>query len=232
MLEVTGIHTFYGISHILFGVSLSINQGETVCLLGRNGAGKTTTARSIIGLTPPRQGSIKFKGEEIAGKKPHVIVRRGMGFVPDNRRIFADLTVGENLDIGQRRAKEGGGWNKDKVYGLFPVLKHIESRKGGNLSGGEQQMLTIARTLMGNPDLLLLDEPSEGLAPLVIKALEEQIVKLKETGLTILLSEQNVLSALMLSDRGYIIGNGEIVYEGSANELKENSEIRKKHLLI
>lgn len=232
MLEVNEIHTFYGLSHILFGVSLHINQGETVCLLGRNGAGKTTTARSIIGLTPPRQGSIKFKGEEIAGKKPHVIVRRGMGFVPDNRRIFADLTVSENLDIGQRRSKEIEGWNKDKVYDLFPALKHIKLRKGGNLSGGEQQMLTIARTLMGNPDLLLLDEPSEGLAPLVVKALEEQILKLKETGLTILLSEQNVLSALMLSDRGYIIGNGEIVYEGSADELKENSEIRKKHLLI
>lgn len=232
MLEVTGIHTFYGISHILFGVSLSIKRGETVCLLGRNGAGKTTTARSIIGLTPPSQGSVRFKGEEIAGKQPHVIVRRGMGFVPDNRRIFADLTVAENIDIGQRRAKEGEGWNKDTIYELFPALKDIDSRKGGNLSGGEQQMLTIARTLMGNPDFLLLDEPSEGLAPLVVKALEEQIVNLKEAGLTILLSEQNVLSALILSDRGYIIDNGEIVYEGSAKELRENSEIRKKHLLI
>jgi len=229
MLEVNGIHTFYGMSHILFGVSLSVARGEIVCLLGRNGAGKTTTLRSIMGLTPPRQGSIKFKGEEIVGKEPYMLARQGIGYVPDDRRIFADLTVGENLEIAARR---GGEWNKDKVYELFPALRDMESRKGGYLSGGQQQMLTIARTLMGNPEFLLLDEPTEGLAPLLVEALEKQIEKLREVGLTVLLAEQNVRSALRLSDRGYIIGNGQIRYQGSVKELRENEEIRKKYLLV
>lgn len=229
MLEVKEIHTYYGMSHILFGVSLSVSQGEVVCLLGRNGAGKTTTLRSIIGLTPPHRGSIKFKGEEIVGKKAYVLVRRGMAYVPDDRRIFADLTVGENLEIAERK---GGEWDKDRVYQLFPALKEIESRRGGYLSGGEQQMLTIARALMGNPEFLLLDEPTEGLAPLMVKALEERLTKLKEAGLTVLLAEQNVRSALRLSDRGYIIDNGVIRYQGSIKELRENEEIRKKYLLV
>ena len=232
MLEVNEIHTYYGMSHILFGVSLRVDPGEIVCLLGRNGAGKTTTLRSIMGLTPPRQGSIKFKGEEIVGKEPYMLVRQGIGYVPDDRRIFADLTVGENLELAERKAKGDEGWNKDRVYELFPLLKNIESRKGGYLSGGEQQMLTIARTLMGNPEFLLLDEPTEGLAPLLVKALEEQIRKLKEAGLTILLAEQNVRSALRLSDRGYIIDNGVIRYQGSIEELRENEEIRKRYLLV
>jgi len=229
MLEVKDIHTYYGMSHILFGVSLTVAPGEVVCLLGRNGAGKTTTLRSIMGLTLPRQGSIKFKGEEIVGKEPYMLVRQGMGYVPGDRRIFADLTVGENLEIAERK---GGGWNKARVYQLFPALKEIESRKGGYLSGGEQQMLTIARALMGNPEFLLLDEPTEGLAPLLVKALEEQIRKLKDEGLTILLAEQNVRSALRLSDRGYIIDNGVIRYQGSIKELRENEEIRKRYLLV
>ncbi len=229
MLEVKEIHTYYGMSHILFGVSLSVSQGEVVCLLGRNGAGKTTTLRSIMGLTPPRQGSIKFKEEEIVGKKPFMLARRGMAYVPDDRRIFADLTVGENLEIAERK---GGEWDKEGVYQLFPALKEIESRRGGYLSGGEQQMLTIARALMGNPEFLLLDEPTEGLAPLLVKALEERILKLKEAGLTVLLAEQNVRSALRLSDRGYIIDNGVIRYQGSIKELRENEEIRKKYLLV
>lgn len=229
MLEVKDIHTYYGISHILFGVSLTVGRGEVVCLLGRNGAGKTTTLRSIMGLTLPHQGSIKFKGEEIIGKEPYVLVRRGMGYVPGDRRIFADLTVGENLEIAERK---GGEWNKARVYQLFPALKEIESRRGGYLSGGEQQMLTIARALMGNPEFLLLDEPTEGLAPLLVKALEEQIRKLRDEGLTMLLAEQNVRSALRLSDRGYIIDNGAIRYEGSIKELRENEEIRKKYLLV
>jgi len=229
MLEVKDIHTYYGISHILFGVSLTVAKGEIVCLLGRNGAGKTTTLRSIMGLTLPRQGSIKFKGEEIIGKEPYVLVRRGMGYVPGDRRIFADLTVGENLEIAERK---GGEWNKARVYQLFPALKEIESRRGGYLSGGEQQMLTIARALMGNPEFLLLDEPTEGLAPLLVKALEEQIRKLRDEGLTMLLAEQNVRSALRLSDRGFIIDNGAIRYEGSIKELRENEEIRKKYLLV
>ncbi len=229
MLEVNDIHTYYGISHILFGVSLEVNAGEIVCLLGRNGAGKSTTMASIMGLVPPRQGSIRFKGNEIAGKEPYLLARKGLGYIPGDRRVFADLTMGENLDIAERK---GGYWDKKKVYELFPALRDIESRRGGYLSGGEQQMLTIARTLMGNPEFLLLDEPTEGLAPLVIKVLEEQIARLKEMGLTILLAEQNVRSALKISDRAYIIDNGQIRYQGSIEEIERNEEIRRKYLLM
>ncbi len=232
MLEVEGIHTFYGLSHILFGVSLRVEAGEVVCLLGRNGAGKTTTLKSIMGLTPPKQGSIKFKGEEITGKEPYLLARKGIGYVPDERRIFADLTVGENLEIAARKARGSEGWSKERVYELFPALKEIESRKGGCLSGGEQKMLAIARALMGNPEFLLLDEPTEGLAPMLVRALEERISKLREAGLTVLLAEQNVRSALNLSDRGYIIDNGQIRYQGSIEELRGNEEVRKKYLLV
>ncbi len=232
MLEVEGIHTFYGLSHILFGISLSIRQGDVVCLLGRNGAGKTTTLKSIMGLTPPKHGSIRYKGEETVGTQPYMLARKGIGYVPDDRRIFADLTVGENLEIAARRSEKADGWNREKIYGLFPTLKAIEARKGGFLSGGEQKMLAIARVLMGNPELLLLDEPTEGLAPTLIRTLEEQIKKLRETGLTVLLAEQNVRSALRISDRGYIIDNGRIHFTGSIQELRENEEVRKKYLLV
>ena len=232
MLDVKEIHTFYGMSHVLFGVSINVEPGEVVCLLGRNGAGKTTTLRSMIGLTPPRQGSIKFKGQDIALLPPHIRVRRGMGYVPGDRRVFADLTVGENLEVVERKAKGDGGWNKDRVYELFPALRDVERRKGGYLSGGVQQMLVIGRALMTNPDFLLLDEPTEGLAPLVIKALEEQITRLREAGLTVLLAEQNVRSALRISDRGYIIDNGSICYQGTVEELRENEEIVRRYLLI
>jgi branched-chain amino acid transport system ATP-binding protein len=232
MLEVDGIHTFYGLSHILFGVSLKVEPGEVVCLLGRNGAGKTTTMKSIIGITPPKQGSIRFKGEKITGVEPYLLTRKGMSYVPDDRRIFADLTVGENLEIAVRKAKEGQGWNKERVYELFPALKGIESRKGGCLSGGEQKMLAIGRALMGNPEFLLLDEPFEGLAPVLVYALEEQIRKLRDAGLTVLLAEQNVRSSLRLSDRGYIIDNGQIRYHGSIGELRENEEVRGRYLLV
>ena len=232
MLEVEGIHTFYGSSHILFGVSLKVEPGEIVCLLGRNGAGKTTTMKSIMGLTPPKQGAIRFKGEKITGKEPYLLARKGIGYVPDDRRIFADLTVGENLEIAARKPKEGKGWDEERVYEIFPALKDIGSRKGGCLSGGEQKMLAIARALMGNPELLLLDEPTEGLAPMLVLALEEQIKKLRETGLTVLLAEQNVRSALRLGDRGYIIDNGQIRYQGSIEELREDEEVRKKYLLV
>jgi len=232
MLEIEGIHTFYGLSHILFGVSLKVEGRQVVCLLGRNGAGKTTTLKSIVGLTPPKQGSIRFKGEEITGQQPYLLTRKGMSYVPDDRRIFADLTVGENLEIAVRKAKGGGGWDKERVHELFPALKDIEGRKGGCLSGGEQKMLAIARALMGNPELLLLDEPTEGLAPALVRALEGRIRKLREAGLTVLLAEQNVRSALRLSDRGYIIDNGQIRYQGSIEELRENEEVRKKYLLV
>jgi len=232
MLEVEGIHTFYGLSHILFGVSLTVQGGEVVCLMGRNGAGKTTTLKSVIGLNPPKQGSIRFQGEEIVGLQPYLLTRKGMSYVPDDRRIFADLTVGENLEIAIRKTQGREGWSKEKVYGLFPALAKIESRKGGCLSGGEQKMLAIARALMGNPVLLLLDEPTEGLAPALVLALEGQIKNLRKTGLTVLLAEQNVKSTLKMSDRGYIIDNGQIRYQGSIDELRDNEEVRKKYLLI
>jgi len=232
MLEVRGIHTFYGLSHILFDVSIEVSKGEIACLLGRNGAGKSTTMKSIMGLTPPRQGKILFKGEDITGMEPYTLVRRGIGYVPDDRRVFADLTVGENLEISARRSGEPGAWSSESVYAFFPPLRHIESRRAGFLSGGEQQMLTIARALMTNPEFLLLDEPTEGLAPLVVKVLEERIRDLKERGLTVLLAEQNQKVALRLSDRGYLIDNGVIRYRGSIEDLKANEELRKKYLLV
>ena len=232
MLEVEGIHTFYGLSHILFGVSLRVELQEVVCLLGRNGAGKTTTMKSVIGITPPKQGIIRYKGEEITGKDPYLLARKGISYIPDDRRIFADLTVGENLEIAVRKAKAGGGWNKERVHELFPALKNIGSRKGGCLSGGEQKMLAIARALMGNPEFILLDEPFEGLAPILVYALEGQIRKLREAGLTVLIAEQNVRSTLRISDRGYIIDNGQIRYHGSIEELRDNEELRKKYLLV
>ncbi|MDP2861316.1 MAG: ABC transporter ATP-binding protein [Desulfobacterales bacterium] len=232
MLEVEEIDTFYGMSHILFGVSLTVSKGEIVCLLGRNGAGKSTTMKSIMGLTPPSKGIVRFMGETVTGSKPYILARKGMGYVPDDRRVFADLTVDENLEIAENRTKKGARWNRDRVYDFFSPLKDLKSRKGGLLSGGEQQMLTIARALMTDPKLLLLDEPTEGLAPLIVKMLEELILKLKASGLTVLLAEQNQKVALNLSDRGYVIDNGEIRFHGTSRELRENEEIRKKYLLV
>ncbi|MBN2124841.1 MAG: ABC transporter ATP-binding protein [Deltaproteobacteria bacterium] len=227
MLEVQDIHTYYGLSHILFAVSLRVEQGQVVCLLGRNGAGKTTTMKSILGLVPPKRGSIRFKGEEIAGEEPYRVVRKGIGYVPDDRRIFADLSVAENLEIASRKAGSGGGWDEQQVYGLFPNLKIIASRKGGLLSGGEQKMLAIGRALMGNPEFLLLDEPTEGLAPALVRALADTIKRLKGLGLTVLLAEQNVKFTLGLSDEGYIIDNGRICYQGTLQELMENEDVRR-----
>ncbi len=232
MLQLKDVHTYYGLSHILFGVSLEVSRGEIVCLLGRNGAGKSTIMKSIIGLTPPREGMIKFNGSEITGKKPHLIARMGIGYVPDNRRVFADLTVDENLEISERDTDKTNAWNRDRVYEFFPSLRHISSRRSGLLSGGEQQMLAIARALVTNPDFLLLDEPTEGLAPIIVGILEEQIAELKDAGLTVLLAEQNQRVALALSDRGYIIDNGVIRYQGSIQELRDNDEARRKYLLV
>ena len=232
MLEVEGIHTYYGLSHILFGVSLEAPAGEIVCLLGRNGAGKSTTMKSIMGLVPPRRGTIRFKGEEISGRKPYQIARLGIGYVPDDRRVFADLTVGENLEISERRRGGKDAWTRDRVYDFFPALGRIDDRKAGFLSGGEQQMLTIGRALMTNPEFLLLDEPTEGLAPMVVRLLEEQIAALRDRGLTVLLAEQNQKAALDLSDRGYVIDNGTIRYHGDIQALRENEEVRKKYLLV
>jgi branched-chain amino acid transport system ATP-binding protein len=233
VLVVKEINTFYGLSHILFGVSLEVKQSETVCLLGRNGVGKTTTLRSIMGLAPPRSGSIKFMGKEIRGKQPFDIYRLGIGLVPEDRIIFPDLTVHENLEIGIKKGKRRGnteGWTVEKVHRLFPILKVRDKQWGGTLSGGEQQMLTIARTLMGNPRLLLLDEPSEGLAPLVVRAIEEQTLLLKKEGMTILLSEQNSNFALRISDRGYILEKGLVAWQGSISELKGDPSIMKNYL--
>jgi len=231
MLKVEGIHTFYGLSHILFGVSLDVSQGEIVCLLGRNGAGKSTTMRSIMGLTPPRQGRIEFKGKTITGEKPYLLARKGIGYVPGDRRVFADLTVDDNLEISKRGSVQGG-WDKERVYNLFSALRQIKYRRAGFLSGGEQQMLTIARALITNPEFLLLDEPTEGLAPLIVKEIENQVLRLRDSGISILLAEQNIRSALRISSRGYIIDNGEMRYHGSIEELRQNEEIRKKYLLV
>jgi len=231
ILEVKEIHTYYGTSHILFGVSMEIEQGEAVCLLGRNGAGKTTTLRSIIGLTAPRSGSIKFKGKEITGTPPYRIAPLGVGFVPDDRRIFTALTVRQNILIA-RREKQGAIWNLDRIYGLFPKLKDLDNHMGTQLSGGEQQMLTIARTLMTNPQLLLLDEPGEGLAPLVIQAMREQLGEIKKLGTTMLICEHNVGLATALSDRAYVMDKGTIRYQGMIEELRKNEEVRKKYLMV
>ncbi|MEJ2097520.1 MAG: ABC transporter ATP-binding protein [Deltaproteobacteria bacterium] len=198
-----------------------------VCLLGRNGAGKTTTLKSIMGLNPPKTGRITFKNRDILGMAPYKLARLGFGYVPDDRRIFADLTVGENLEIAVRKERSGGHWNKETVYEFFPALKRMDSRKGGLLSGGEQKMLAIARALMGNPDLIFLDEPTEGLAPLLVDHIQERISTLKATGLTVLLAEQNVKFTLGLSDYGYIIDNGRICYQGTVESLIGNEEVRK-----
>jgi branched-chain amino acid transport system ATP-binding protein len=227
MLEVEGIQTFYGLSHILFDVSLKVDTGQVVCLLGRNGAGKTTTLKSIMGLAPPSEGRIRFNREDITGIPPFRLARKGIGYVPDDRRIFADLTVGENLEIAARRGPGGEEWNKEKVYELFPALEDMDARGGGLLSGGEQKMLAIARALMTNPHFLLLDEPTEGLAPALVNSLRKRIIKLKETGLTVLLAEQNIKFTLGLSDYGYIIDNGRIRYQGTVAELTDNEEVRK-----
>jgi len=234
ILDVRQINTYYETSHILFDVSLSVDRGEIVCLLGRNGAGKTTTMRSIMGLTPPRSGSVQFHGEELRSRPPHYNAQKGMGYVPDNRLIFPDLTVLENLELGRKIPKnlDGDPWTVARIYELFPVFADRQHQHGGTLSGGEQQMLTLARTLMGNPDLLLLDEPVEGLAPLVVKDLGQQILKLKQMGLTILFSEQNVKFATLTSDRAYVIDRGRIKYQGSIEELSANEEIKQKYLMI
>ena len=231
ILAVEDIYTAYGLSQVLFGVSLEVKRGECVCLLGRNGVGKTTTMRSIIGLTPPTRGRVVWKGRDVTGRAPYQIARAGIGFIPEDRRIFADLTVWENLDVAARGRRDGG-WTAERVFELFPKLRELTGRQGGFLSGGEQQMLTIARTLMGNPELLLLDEPSEGLAPLVVLHLKEQIARLKQDGLTILLAEQNVDFSLDLADRVYVLEKGHIRYHGTAREFRADDAIRHQYLAL
>jgi branched-chain amino acid transport system ATP-binding protein len=232
LLAVEDIRTAYGLSRVLFGISLAVVRGECVCLLGRNGVGKTTTMRSVMGLTPPSSGRVLWQGRDITGWPPHRAARAGIGFVPEDRRIFAELTVRENLEVGARAARRPGHWTITTVGELFPILDERRDQRGGHLSGGEQQMLTIARTLMGNPELLLLDEPSEGLAPLVVETLRLKIGELKAQGLTILLAEQGVDFALSLADRVYVLEKGTVRYSGKAAELRNDEALLDRLLSI
>jgi branched-chain amino acid transport system ATP-binding protein len=233
ILKVDRIDTFYGQSHVLQGVSLSIQKGEVVCLLGRNGVGKTTTLRSIIGLSPPRSGRIFLKNVDVVGKHPFQIAKMGIGYVPDDRRIFADLTLFENLELARRLSKKGKAqWTFEKIYELFPVFVELKERKGIQLSGGEQKMLAIGRALMKNPDLILLDEPSEGLAPLIVQNLTEVTSRIRSEGVTILLADQNLKFCRKTSDRGYIHEKGMIQYQGVMEEIWQNEEIVKKYLVV
>ena len=233
ILEMKDVHTYYGTSHILFGVSLDVDRGEVVCLMGRNGAGKSTTFRTVMGLTPPRAGTVLFQGKDVTRLKVHTKARLGIGYVPEDRQIFPELTVRENLDIGRSSGiHRKDGWKIDRIYGLFPVLEKYDRKPGGQLSGGEQQMLTIARTLMGNPELVLLDEPTEGLAPVIVIALKEMILRLKEMGTTILLSEQNVKFAVKVSDRVFIIDNGAIRYRNDIKGFVEDERVQKRYLAV
>jgi branched-chain amino acid transport system ATP-binding protein len=227
MLELDGLHAVYGRSHVLHGVTLTAREGEVVSLLGRNGAGKSTTLKAVMGLVRVTQGAVRFRGEPLTGLPSHVISRRGLGYVPEDRRIFADLTVRENLLVGERA---GSRWSVARLFELFPALRALERRRGGSLSGGEQQMLTIARTLVTDPQLLLLDEPSEGLAPVVVRRLGEAIAALKREGLTILLSEQNVKLARRLADRVYVIDRGQIRFEGPMARLDADETLRRSYL--
>jgi branched-chain amino acid transport system ATP-binding protein len=228
ILEINKIHTYYDLSHILFDISLNINEGEVICLLGRNGVGKTTILRSIMGLTPPRMGNIRFKGTDISRKPTHIISQMGIGLVPEDRRIFPDLTVRENLEVSIKGTEQV--WTLEKIYDLFPVLKEREAQGGGLLSGGEQQMLAIARALLGNPKLLLLDEPTEGLAPLVVRMLGDQLEKLKQSGLTMILTEHGEALASRLGTRAYLIEKGKNAWEGTIQELNADAEARMKYL--
>jgi branched-chain amino acid transport system ATP-binding protein len=231
ILQVREIDTFYGVFQALFAVSLSLDTGEVVCLLGRNGAGKTTTILSIMGLLAPRRGSVVVRGEDVTGQAPHVISRKGIAFVPEDRRIFPDLSVVENLELAAKRGWAGRlEWTVERVFQTFPNLATMRNRKGGLLSGGEQQMLTIGRALMGNPDVLLLDEPTAGLSPLIVKALGEQIRRLRTEGETILLAEQNAEFALGLADRAYVIDKGAICYEARTADLRADDKIRHTYL--
>jgi len=232
-LDLNSINTYYGRSHILFDVSLSIEKGEVVSLIGRNGAGKSTTFRSIIGLTPPQTGEVIFKGERISGMRAFRICRKGVGFVPEDRRCFPDLTVRDNLEVAARREKETDlPWTVERIYALFPRLQERERNLGSQLSGGEQQMLTIARTLMTNPEVLLLDEPSEGLAPLIVALLADMILRIRKEGVTVLLAEQNLHFCAKVSDRGYVIDKGSVKYVGTMSDLLSNEEVKEKYLAV
>ncbi|HEY9348849.1 MAG TPA: ABC transporter ATP-binding protein [Inquilinus sp.] len=232
-LSVSGLNAHYGPAHILFDVGFEVGEGEVVAFLGRNGAGKSTTFRSLVGLVPRREGTILFRGADIAAKPTHEIARAGLGYVPEDRRIFTDLTVEENLAVGLQPPRPGAPtWTPERLYALFPNLAEMRRRPGGRMSGGEQQMLTIARTLMGNPSLVLLDEPSEGLAPKIVEQMADAILAMKREGLSVLLSEQNLHFARLISDRAYIIETGRIRFGGTMAELEAQPEIRDAYLAV
>ncbi|MCG8492474.1 MAG: ABC transporter ATP-binding protein [Sneathiellales bacterium] len=233
MLEVQGINAFYGQAKILDDVSFSVGAGEVVALLGRNGAGKSTTMKTMMGMVSSTKGDVTFNGETIKKLPSHVICQKGLGYVPEERRIFTELTVMENLEVGkQDKRPDAPFWTPDKLFKLFPNLAEMRNRPGGQMSGGEQQMLSIARTLMGNPSAILLDEPSEGIAPVIVEQMAFTIMELKKEGLAVLLSEQNLHFAKLVSDRAVIVEKGSIRYQGTVKELEENPEIRDAYLAV
>jgi len=236
LLDARNLNAWYGAAHILFDVSLTVNRGEVVALMGRNGAGKSTTLKALMGMSPKRKGEITFLGQDIGRREPHDVARMGLGYVPETRRIFADLTVMENLEVGRqppRRWADGSAapvWSPERLFKLFPNLGEMPDRPGGRMSGGEQQMLTVARTLMGNPFVVLLDEPSEGVAPLIVEQMVHMILELKAQGVSILLSEQNMHFAELVSDRAYVLEKGQIRYQASMAELAANEDVRRAYL--
>jgi branched-chain amino acid transport system ATP-binding protein len=233
LLQVTDLHAYYGRAHILQGVSFSVEAGEVVAMLGRNGAGKSTTMKAIMGLVPPARGAVHFAGQAIAGLEPYQIARLGLGYVPEERRIFSDLTVMENLAVGERPPRpDAPRWTPEALFDLFPNLGRMKDRPGGQMSGGEQQMLTIARTLMGNPRFVLLDEPSEGLAPVIIEEMAKAITRLKQEGLTVLISEQNLHFARLVADRAVILEKGVIRFDGAMDVLMNDAGIRARYLAV
>lgn len=238
LLDVRGLAAWYGAAQILFGVDLHVSRGEVVALMGRNGAGKSTTLKAIMGMLDKRSGALSFMGEDISRAEPHEVAKRGLGFVPEDRRIFTDLTVEENLEVGRqdaRRWPDGGAapvWTPMRLYKLFPNLGEMPQRPGGRMSGGEQQMLTVARTLMGNPYLVLLDEPSEGVAPVIVEQMANMILELKAQGVSILLSEQNMHFAELVSDRAYVLEKGQIRFKGTMAELAAAEDVRRAYLSV
>ncbi len=231
MLEVRDLNAFYGKSHILQGVSFDVGDGEIVSLLGRNGVGRSTTIKAIIGEVRPH-GSIRFKGEEISGLKSHEIARRGIGYVPENRDIFPTLTARQNLLLGMKTARQRGRWSLEDVFDLFPLLRERADNPGGVLSGGEQQMLTMCRTLMGDPDLIMIDEPTEGLAPKLVEHVAHLLAEIAERGVSILLVEQKLTIALEISKRVLVMGHGRVVFEGTPDDLRQNDSVRKEWLEV
>jgi branched-chain amino acid transport system ATP-binding protein len=237
MLEVDGLSAWYGAAQILFGLSFEVGHGEVVALMGRNGAGKSTAIRSIMGLIARRSGSVRFMGESIAALRPFEIARRGLGYVPEDRRIFSDLTVMENLDIARQprrhaNGKQASAWTPEKLFAIFPNLGAMPNRRGAQMSGGEQQMLTVARTLMGNPLLVMLDEPSEGVAPVIVEEMASTIIELKNQGLSVLLSEQNVHFAELVCDRVYVLEKGQIAWSGAMHELARDADVQRRLLSV